>query len=66
MKSFEFWSKLPLSEKLYMARLVVESADVISPSASDKHALEKRAELRDLAAKMLEVCVTELRDPTAY
>lgn len=66
MKSVEFWQRLPLSEKLYVARLVVEKSDAISPSTMDPKAREIREELRDLAAKMLDDCVAQLRDPGTY
>ena len=64
MKSIEFWSRLPVTEKLHLARLVVESADTLSSSDSDTHTT--RAELRDLAAMMLENCIENLRDPKQY
>jgi len=66
MKSIEFWRTLPLSEKLHMARLVVESSEGLSRSASEASVREAKLELEGLATKMLLDVVSELGDKGRY
>lgn len=66
MTSLEFWKRLPVTEKLELARSVVSKADSISGTSMNDGMREMKRDLEDLAVKMLEDTVRELKDPGRY